>query len=82
VTSRLPYFLDNRLADDGEKIEFLPQRTHCASVTKTNQLMLDREIIALYSENHTRNINSHCEPNAEFLNANRKTGLRSEQNVN
>jgi hypothetical protein len=34
------------------------QQTHSVSVTKTNQLMLYREIITVYSEIHTKHINT------------------------
>jgi hypothetical protein len=35
------------------------------SVSKINWLMLFEEIIAVYSENHTKSINTLCEQNAE-----------------
>jgi hypothetical protein len=35
---------------------------------KTSQLMLYREIIAVYSDIHTQHINALCGPNVEFLN--------------
>ena len=38
------------------------------SVTKTNQLMLCREIIAVCSEIHTKFINTLCGQNVELLN--------------
>jgi hypothetical protein len=41
------------------KIQFLPQRKHF-SITKINWLMLFKEIIAVYSENHTIPVNVVC----------------------
>ena len=38
------------------------------SVIKTSQLMLYREIIAVYSEIHTEYINTLCGQNVELLN--------------
>ena len=38
------------------------------SVTKTSQLMLYRETIAVYSEIHTKHINTMCGQNMELLN--------------
>jgi len=38
------------------------------SVTKTSQLMLYREIIAVCSEIHTKYINTMCGQNVELLN--------------
>jgi len=38
------------------------------SVIKTIQLMLYREIIAVFSQIHTKHINTLCGQNAEFLN--------------
>jgi len=38
------------------------------SITKTSQLMLYREIIAVCSEIHTKHINTLCEENVELLN--------------
>jgi hypothetical protein len=42
------------------------QETHCVSITKPNRLMLFREIIAVYCENHTEHIPTVCGQNAEF----------------
>jgi hypothetical protein len=41
------------------------QETHYVSATKPNRLMLFREIIAVYCENHTEHINTLCRQNAE-----------------
>jgi len=38
------------------------------SVTKTNQLILNREIIAVCSQVHTKHINTLCGQNVELLN--------------
>jgi hypothetical protein len=45
------------------------QKTHSMAITKPNRLMLFREIIAVYCENHMEHINTLCGQNAEFLNA-------------
>jgi hypothetical protein len=37
-------------------------------MTKTNRLILLREIIAVYYENHTEHINTLCGQNVDFLN--------------
>jgi hypothetical protein len=47
------------------------QSTHLPSVIKTSQLMLHREIIALFSEIHTEHINTLCGQNVEFLHVKR-----------
>jgi hypothetical protein len=44
------------------------QETHYDSATNPNRLMLIREIIAVYCENHTEHINTLCEQNTEFIN--------------
>jgi hypothetical protein len=42
------------------------QETHSVSTTKTNRLMLFRETVAVYCENHTEHTNTLCGQNAEF----------------
>jgi hypothetical protein len=42
------------------------QETHYVSDTKPNRLMLFRETVAVYCENHTEHTNSLCGQNAEF----------------
>jgi hypothetical protein len=37
-------------------------------VIKTSQLILYREIIAVFSQNHTKHINTLCGQNTEFVN--------------
>jgi len=44
------------------------QYTRPVSVTKTSQLMLYREIMAVCSEIHTKHINTVCGQNVELLN--------------
>jgi hypothetical protein len=44
------------------------QETHYVSVTKPNRLMLFRETIAVYCENHTEHTNTLRGQNAEFCN--------------
>jgi hypothetical protein len=48
------------------KVEEKIQKTHCVSVTKTEELMLCREIIAVCSEIHTKHINTLCGQNVAF----------------
>jgi hypothetical protein len=43
------------------------QETHYVSATDIKRLMLFREIIAVYCENHTEHINTLCGQNAETL---------------
>jgi hypothetical protein len=43
------------------------QETHHVSATKSNRLMLFRETVAVYSENHTKHINTLCGQNAGLL---------------
>jgi hypothetical protein len=43
------------------------QETHYVSVTKTNRLMLFRETVAVYCENHTKQANTLCRQNAEIF---------------
>jgi hypothetical protein len=42
------------------------RKTHYVSATNPNRLMLFREIIAVYCENHMEHINTPCGQNAEF----------------
>jgi hypothetical protein len=42
------------------------QQTHYVSATKPNRLMLFREIIAVYCENHTEQRNTPCGQKAEL----------------
>lgn len=44
------------------------QKTYCISITKTKQLMLFREISTVYSENHTKYINTLFGQNAKCFN--------------
>ena len=44
------------------------QQTHSVSVTKTSQLTLYRQIIAVCSQSHTKHINTLCGQNGEFFN--------------
>jgi hypothetical protein len=43
------------------------QETHYFSITKTHRLVLFREVIAAYCENHMEHINTLCEQNVETL---------------
>jgi hypothetical protein len=49
-------------------IQFVPHRKHIVSATKINRLMLFREIIAVYCENHTEHMNTLCGQNVELVN--------------
>jgi hypothetical protein len=42
------------------KTQSVPRSKHTVSVTKTSQLMLYREVIAVCSEIHTKHINTLC----------------------
>jgi hypothetical protein len=42
------------------------QETHYVSATKPNRLMLFRETVAVYSENHTEHTNILCGQNTEI----------------
>jgi hypothetical protein len=42
------------------------QETHYVSAPKPNGLMLFRETVAVYCENHTEHTNTLCGQNAEF----------------
>ena len=50
-----------------ECIQFVPGSKHSVSVIKTNQLILYSEIIVVCFEIHTKNINTLCGQNVEFL---------------
>ena len=52
-------------------IQSVPRSKHSVSVTKTSQLMLYREIIAVCSEIHTKHINTVCGQNVDILCYNR-----------
>jgi hypothetical protein len=43
-----------------------PQETQYVSAAKPNRLMLFRETVAVYCENHTEHTNTLCGQNAEF----------------
>jgi hypothetical protein len=45
------------------------RETHYVSATKSNRLMLFREIIAVYCENHMEHINTLCGQNAVYINS-------------
>jgi len=49
------------------KTQSLPRSKHTASVIKTSQLMLYREIIAVCSKIHTKHINTLCGQKSRFL---------------
>jgi hypothetical protein len=44
------------------------QETHYVSATKPSRLMLFRETVAVYSENHMEHTNTLCGQNAEIFN--------------
>jgi hypothetical protein len=43
------------------------KKTQPVTITKINQLMLFKEIIDVYTENHTKQTNTLCGQNSEFL---------------
>jgi hypothetical protein len=43
------------------------QETHYVSATEPNRLMLFRETVAVYCENHTEHTNTLCERNAVLV---------------
>jgi hypothetical protein len=43
------------------------QETHYVSATKPNRLMLFREPVAVYCENHTEHTDTLCGQNADFF---------------
>jgi hypothetical protein len=45
----------------------ISQETHYVSATDANRLMLFRETVAVYCENHTEHINTFCGQNAEII---------------
>ena len=49
------------------KIQSVPRSKHSASVIKTDQLMLYREIIAVCSQIRTKHINTLCGQHVELL---------------
>jgi hypothetical protein len=66
------YILYKHLEDgiSSEQYKLNPNITEnrrCASITKTNRLMLFRDTIAVYCENHTEHINTFCGKNSEIL---------------
>jgi len=50
------------------KTQSVPRSKHSVSVIQTSQLMLYREIMAVCSEIHTKQINTLCGQNVELLN--------------
>jgi flagellar basal body-associated protein FliL len=52
------------------------QETHYVFATKPNRLMMFREIIAVYCENHTEHTNTLCGQNAEFSSCHTGNTLR------
>jgi hypothetical protein len=61
-------FKDEKQPDLYLKTQSVPRSKHCASVIKTSQLMLCREIIAVCCDIHTKHINTLCGQNVELLN--------------
>jgi translation initiation factor IF-1 len=45
------------------RTQFVPHRKHIVSATKCNRLMLFRETVAVYCENHTEHTNTLCGQN-------------------
>jgi hypothetical protein len=60
--------LNDHIGEAYNKAELVPRSKHSASATKTSQLMLYSEIIAVFSQVHTKHINTLCGQNVEFVN--------------
>jgi hypothetical protein len=45
----------------------ISQETHYVSTTEPNRLMLFRETVTVYCENHTEHTNTLCEQNVELF---------------
>ena len=48
------------------KTQYVPRSKHTVSVIKTSQLMLNREIIAVCFQIHTKHINTLCGQKVEL----------------
>jgi hypothetical protein len=59
-------FFDARILSQYIKCKSVPHRKHYVTTTKPNRLMLFRETVAVYCENHTEHINTLCGQNTEF----------------
>jgi hypothetical protein len=46
--------------------DYTSQETRCVTATEPNRLMLFRETVVVYCENHTEHANTLCGQNAEF----------------
>lgn len=46
----------------------MSQKTQCLSITKANWLMLDRDIICVYSENHMNSVHTLYRQNSDSFN--------------
>jgi hypothetical protein len=53
---------------EGANLVCTSQETHYVTATKPHRLMLFRETVAVYIENHTEHTNTLCGQNAEFWN--------------
>ena len=58
--------LSTKLYLSGLKTQPVPRSKHSLSVIQTSQLMLDKEIIAVCSQIHTKHINTLCGQNVEL----------------
>jgi hypothetical protein len=43
------------------------QRTHCVSITKTNRLIMFREIMEFHSKKYMKQVKKFCGQNVELL---------------
>lgn len=50
-----------------ENSVFTLQRTQCMSVAKTSWLVLQREVVSAYCENHTKRVNTHTSKMQSFF---------------
>jgi hypothetical protein len=66
VVSGLPLKHELLLNDIEKSSSYLTGNKHYVSATKPNRLMLFRETVAVYCENHTEHTDTLCGQNAEF----------------
>jgi hypothetical protein len=49
------------------QIKFVPHRKHYVTTAKPNRLMLFRETVAVYCENHMEHTDTLCGQNTEYF---------------
>ena len=68
ISAEVHNFRQSQQPELNVKSQSVPRSKHSVSVIQTSQLMLYREIIAVYSHIHTKQINTLCGQNVELLN--------------